>query len=101
MASADCLSPGATRRNRPVAGRLPVQPKRTLAHHLELENRMLELDLRVSLGYSCSWIRDTHFILCEVRVLFPAQPNFLRSSGSGICTTQPREYNCGATWKKK
>jgi hypothetical protein len=29
----------------------------------------------------------------EVRVRFPALPDFLRSSGSGTGFTQPREYN--------
>jgi hypothetical protein len=29
----------------------------------------------------------------EVRVRFPALPDFLRSGGSGIGSTQPREYN--------
>jgi hypothetical protein len=37
----------------------------------------------------------------EVRVRFPALSDFLRSSGSGTGSTQPREYNSGATWKKK
>jgi hypothetical protein len=36
----------------------------------------------------------------EVRVRFPALPDFLRSRGSGTGSTQPREYNWGATWKK-
>jgi hypothetical protein len=36
----------------------------------------------------------------EVRVRSPALPDFLRSSGSGTMSAQPREYNCGATWKK-
>jgi hypothetical protein len=36
----------------------------------------------------------------EVRVRFPALPHSLRSSGSGTGSTQPREYNWGATWKK-
>jgi hypothetical protein len=29
----------------------------------------------------------------EVRVRFPTLPHFLRSSGSGMGSTQPREYN--------
>jgi hypothetical protein len=29
----------------------------------------------------------------EVRVRFPALPDYLRSSGSGAGSTQPREYN--------
>jgi hypothetical protein len=28
-------------------------------------------------------------------------PDFLRSSGSGMGTTQPREYDRGVNWKKK
>jgi hypothetical protein len=34
------------------------------------------------------------------RVWFPALPDFLRSSGSGTRSTQPREDNWGATWKE-
>jgi hypothetical protein len=34
------------------------------------------------------------------RIRFPALPDFLRSSGPGPGSTQPREYNWGATWKK-
>jgi hypothetical protein len=37
----------------------------------------------------------------ELRVRFPALPDFLRSSGSGTGFTQPREYNWAATWKNK
>jgi hypothetical protein len=37
----------------------------------------------------------------QVRVRFPALPDFLRSSESGTESTQPREYNWGATWKKQ
>jgi hypothetical protein len=37
----------------------------------------------------------------EARVRFPPLPNFLRSSGAGTGSTQPREYKWGATWKKK
>jgi hypothetical protein len=29
----------------------------------------------------------------ELRVRFPVLPDFLRSSGSGTGSTQPREYN--------
>jgi hypothetical protein len=36
----------------------------------------------------------------EVRVRFPALPDFLRSSESVTGSTQPREYNWGATWRK-
>jgi hypothetical protein len=36
----------------------------------------------------------------EIRVRFLALPDFLRSSGSGTESTQPRQYNWGATWKK-
>jgi hypothetical protein len=35
------------------------------------------------------------------RSRFPALSDFLRSSGSGTWSTQPSEYNWGATWKKK
>jgi hypothetical protein len=40
----------------------------------------------------------------EARVRFPVLPDFLKkkktdnSSGSGTGSTQPREYNWGATW---
>jgi hypothetical protein len=56
---------------------------------------------------------DTHFrrMYCLQRpplwssgqsfwVRFPALPDFLRSRGSGTVSTQPREDNWGATWKK-
>jgi type IV secretory pathway TrbD component len=36
----------------------------------------------------------------EVRVRFPALTDFLRNSGSGTGSAQPREYNWGANWKK-
>jgi hypothetical protein len=35
-----------------------------------------------------------------VRVRFPALPDFLRSSGSGTGSSQPREYEWGATERK-
>jgi hypothetical protein len=45
-----------------------------------------------------------HLIFLNIqmsRVRFPALPNFLRSRGSGTGSTQPRDYNWGATWMKK
>jgi hypothetical protein len=33
----------------------------------------------------------------EVRVRFPALPDFLRCNGSGTGKSKPLEYNCGAT----
>jgi hypothetical protein len=36
----------------------------------------------------------------EVPVRFSALPDFLRGSGSGMESIQPREYNRGATWKE-
>jgi hypothetical protein len=43
-----------------------------------------------------SWLQIQRF-----RVRFPALPVFLRSSSSGTGSTQLREYNWRATWKKK
>jgi hypothetical protein len=36
----------------------------------------------------------------EVRIRFPALPDFLRSSGPGTGSTEPRKYNWGATCKR-
>jgi hypothetical protein len=49
------------------------------------------------------WTSDEGFLATyqEVRVRFPVLPDFLRSSGAGTGSTKPREYNSGATWKKK
>jgi hypothetical protein len=40
---------------------------------------------------------QSSWLQIKVRVRFLAQPDFLRSSGSGTGSTQPREYNRGAT----
>jgi hypothetical protein len=37
----------------------------------------------------------------EIWVQFPVLQDFLRSNGSGMESTQPCKYNCGATWKKR
>jgi hypothetical protein len=41
------------------------------------------------------WLQNQRF-----RVLFPALPDFLRSSRSETWSTQPREDNWGPTWKE-
>jgi hypothetical protein len=50
-----------------------------------------------------NWItlHNPHKFLATDQVRFPVLPDFLRSSGSGTGSTQPYEYNEGATSKKK
>jgi hypothetical protein len=43
---------------------------------------------KVTKFFNCDQCKDP-----EVRVRFPALPDFLRSNGSGTGSTQPREYN--------
>jgi hypothetical protein len=51
---------------------------------------------------TASVVKRSEFLATDpdVRVRFPALPDFPRCSGSGTGCTQTREYNWGATWKK-
>jgi hypothetical protein len=60
----------------------------------EYKHRNTTTAPEVLLGYDSNYDPDP-----GVQVRFPALPYFLRSSGSGTGSTQPREYNWGATWK--
>jgi hypothetical protein len=44
---------------------------------------------------TASVVKGSEFLAAdpEVRVRFPALPDFVTSSGSGTGSTQPREYN--------
>jgi hypothetical protein len=55
---------------------------------------VLFLALKVQVGsYNVVWWSELLATDPEVRVRFPALPDFLVSSGSGTRSTQPREYN--------
>jgi hypothetical protein len=43
-----------------------------------------------------SWLQIQRY-----RIRFPARPHFLRNSESRTASSQSREYNSGATWKKQ
>jgi hypothetical protein len=59
------------------------------------------VSMRVSVRWPPLWSRSEFLATGpEVRVPFPTLPDFLKSSGSGKGSTQPREYNLRATWKK-
>jgi hypothetical protein len=61
-------------------------------------NLILGMNVLWSIGQSF-WLQ-----IQRSRVLFPALPDFLKSSGSGTGCTQPRkprEVNWGATWIKR
>jgi hypothetical protein len=52
-------------------------------------------------GRRSSWFCCPFYFIHLSWVRFLSLPDFLRSSGSGTGSTQPREYNWGATWKGK
>jgi hypothetical protein len=63
----------------------------TLGKHYQL----CHLNNKYRSGHS-SWLQIKRSL-----VRFPALPDFLRSSGSRTGSTQPHEYNWGATWMEK
>jgi hypothetical protein len=52
------------------------------------QKRGRDLGPRLWSGDQSSWLQ-----IQRSRARFPAQPDFLRSGGSGTGSTQPREYN--------
>jgi hypothetical protein len=75
---------------------LEIISQATYYVQFEVKNRCTVAKMNV---YHCSLDRLCGLVVRvpEVPVRFPELPDFLRSSGSG---TQPREYNCGATWMR-
>jgi hypothetical protein len=66
---------------------------------LRLRDEVSCVTLRRRIKTSITW---SEFLATdpEVRFRFPELPDFLRSSGSETGSTQPRDYNWGAAWKK-
>jgi hypothetical protein len=50
---------------------------------------------------TASVVQWSELLTTDPGVRFPALPDFLRSSGSGSGSTQPRGDNWGATWLEK
>jgi hypothetical protein len=73
-----------------------TNPKlRLQSHSQNLTKYLFYQYILWSSGHS-SWLQIQRF-----RVRFPALSDVLRSSGSGTGSTEPREYNWGATWMEK
>jgi hypothetical protein len=53
----------------------------------------------ITAEFNFIYFNETASVDPEVRVRFPALSDFLRSSGSGTGSTQPREHNWRAIWK--
>jgi hypothetical protein len=64
------------------------------------DNRNVFWNCSVDLDRLCDLVVRVPATDPEVRFRFPELPHFLRSTGSGTGSTQSREYNWGATWKK-
>jgi hypothetical protein len=90
MPATNCLSYGTALTNYfALSGRiLKIRKAVDIKHCLVLANSKFEMHWRNVYLWSEFLATDP-----EVRVRFPALPDFLRSSGSGTRTTQPREYN--------
>jgi hypothetical protein len=77
---------------------LSISKKTTAASQLNTFSDVLPdipLFVWVHLRMAASVVYSSEFLATdpEVRVRFPALPDFLRSSGSGTGSTQPREYS--------
>jgi hypothetical protein len=62
-----------------------------------LETRFDLYQLHFIRDHLCGLVVTVPYYRSRSRVRFPALPNFLRSGGSGTGSTQPHEYNRGAT----
>jgi hypothetical protein len=77
-----------------TATQIPAEPDRDLRESSELHSA-LPAETESALTSSVVWWSEFLATDPEVRVQFPALPDFLRSSGSGTGSTQSREYSRG------